>query len=77
MNEPMYVDFNNSDALGRVRLNSAGTIRDLSRLGLTLAEGLVTQVSDRELVFTATVTWSTEEDAWVVVLGEELGVAID
>jgi len=36
----VWVDFNNSDAEGRVRLNCIGTIDDLSHQGIVLREGL-------------------------------------
>jgi hypothetical protein len=45
MNGPrVYADFNNADPKGRLRLNCAGTIADLSRLGVQLREGLVLTV---------------------------------
>lgn len=45
MNGPrVYADFNNADPEGRLRLNCAGTIADLSHLGLQLREGLVLTV---------------------------------
>jgi hypothetical protein len=36
----IYADFQNLDDANRLRLNSAGTLDDLSRLGIELCEGL-------------------------------------
>ena len=34
----VYADFHNADAEGRLRLNTIGTIRDLSRQNITLRD---------------------------------------
>jgi hypothetical protein len=36
----VYADFQNADPAGRLRLNCAGTVRDLARQGVELREGL-------------------------------------
>src|SRR5262245_52271433 len=40
MTPRVYADFHNLDDENRVRLNTQGTVQDLARLGLRLAEGL-------------------------------------
>jgi hypothetical protein len=40
MDPLVYADLHNADPAGRVRLNTTGTLEDLARQGLTLAEGL-------------------------------------
>ena len=42
----VYADFNNADAKGRVRLNCAGTARDLARNGFKLSPGAVVMLYD-------------------------------
>lgn len=62
------VDFQNSDRLGRVRLNTVGTLRDLSTLGIVLREGLKVSLYCMELEGEGTVTYSTEEHLWVAAV---------
>ena len=64
-NPLVYVDFNNADANGRIRLNCVGTIRDLARLGVRLADGLPLTVRDDDLQADAVVAYSAEERIWV------------
>jgi hypothetical protein len=61
----VFVDFQNSDRQGRVRLNSVGTIQDLNRLGITLREGTEMLLHCLELEFEGTATYSAEEGLWV------------
>jgi hypothetical protein len=70
MKEPMEkprvsIDFQNSDQKGRVRLNTVGTIQDLSRLGIVLREGLEIVLYCLELEADGRVTYSEEESLWV------------
>jgi hypothetical protein len=58
-------DFNNADALGRVRLNTVGTVEDLGRLGLRLADGLRVTLHDDDLEADAEVVYSADEKIWV------------
>ncbi len=76
----IYADFQNADALGRVRLNTAGTLHDLSRLRVQLREGLeLTIYSDDadeaghsiELVVGGIATYSTAENCWLAVIDWE------
>lgn len=64
----VYADFNNSDALGRLRLNIAGAVEDIRRQGLTLRNGLRLVLSDGDLEADATVVFSTTEGIWVGVI---------
>jgi hypothetical protein len=70
----VYADFNNADAAGRVRLNTVGTVEDLGRQQLVLAEGLrLTLYTDDDdaadgLRADAVVTRSAEDAAWVAVV---------
>lgn len=61
----VFVDFQNSDRQGRVRLNSVGTIQDLNRLGITLREGTEMLLYCLELETEGTATYSVEEGLWV------------
>jgi hypothetical protein len=61
----VFVDFNNSDRQGRVRLNCVGTVQDLNRLGIILREGTEMLLSCVELEIEGIATYSTEEGLWV------------
>lgn len=61
----IFADFNNSDALGRLRLTCVGTIEDLSRSGTVLREGLQVLVYDGDLEAVGTVRYSEDEHIWV------------
>ena len=67
----VFVDFQNSDRQGRVRLNSVGTIQDLSRLGIILREGTEMLLFCLELEIEGTATYSIEEGLWVAKLDSE------
>lgn len=60
----LYADFNNADELGRVRLNGAGTLRDLARFGVPLSEGLALTVHDEELAADGVAEYSPAEKVW-------------
>jgi hypothetical protein len=64
----IFADFQNSDKLGRVRLNTVGTIHDLNRLGLVLHEGDELTLSSFELEVAGKVTYSAEECIWVATI---------
>ena len=64
----LFVDFNNSDPLGRVRLNTVGTLKDLNRLGIILREGARIVLSSLELEADGIVTYSKEEGLWVAMV---------
>ena len=61
----VYADFQNADAEGRIRLNTMGTLDDLSRLGFSLASGATLTLSDGELAADAVVEFSQQEQIWV------------
>jgi hypothetical protein len=65
MRPHIYADFNNADAQGRLRLNCAGTVADIARMGFQLAEGMKVRVHDEELEADADVHYSVEEQIWV------------
>lgn len=73
----VYVDFQNADAQGRLRLNSSGTIEDLSRQHIELRQGMTLQLySDDvneqggpdELRVAGRVEYSADEQTWVAVI---------
>lgn len=73
----IYADFQNADALGRVRLNCVGTVNDLSRQQVQLRDGLdVVLFSDDadehgnagRLIVEGTVTYSQDEQCWVATI---------
>jgi hypothetical protein len=70
----LYADFQNLDDENRIRLNTVGTLRDLSRLGIELAVGmeitLYTDDADEsgqpdDLMVDATVQYSSNDNNWV------------
>lgn len=76
-NPKIYADFHNADARGRIRLNTTGTVEDLSAKGIELREGLaITLYSDDadangnldELLGDGTVTYSADEGCWVAAI---------
>jgi hypothetical protein len=64
----VFADFHNADASGRLRLNCAGTLHDLARLGVTLAPQLRLRLCSEELEADGTVEFSAEEKLWVAVI---------
>jgi hypothetical protein len=72
MSRPLvYADFHNADAEGRLRLNTVGTIRDLSRQNITLRDGLSLTLHDEELEADGEVRFSPEEHVWVAAIDWE------
>ncbi len=63
--QSIYADFNNADVEGRVRLNCAGTLRDLARLGVRLWDGMPLIIHDEELAADAEAVYSPNEAIWV------------
>jgi hypothetical protein len=62
----IFADFNNVDKLGRVRLNTAGTMEDIDKNRIVLKDGLQVILDDNdEFNYLATVEFSQEEDIWV------------
>jgi hypothetical protein len=64
MKAPIFVDFHNLDLLGRVRLNTAGTIADLNRTGLRLTQGIELLLVSDEWKGEGTAEYSQEEQLW-------------
>ena len=73
----VFVDFQNADAQGRLRLNCAGTLDDLSTQKIELKEGMSLalyedDVSDTgepdEILVQGTAAYSKEEGCWVAVI---------
>lgn len=62
----LYADFNNADSKGRIRLNGAGTLKDLAKLGLRLQDGLMITVHDEELTADGEAIYSELESVWTV-----------
>lgn len=64
----IYADFQNADPLGRVRLNCAGTIRDLADQGVQLLEDIQIEIYSEDLATPAEVQYSREEGVWVALI---------
>lgn len=65
MSKPIiHADFNNADQDGRLRLNCVGSISDLARAGVKLADGMELVLHDEELEADGIVQFSSE-DGWV------------
>lgn len=60
----IYVDFQNADEDGFVRLNTNGTLADLEKAQLSLVDGLPLFLSDGELTAKATVREPGLEGVW-------------
>lgn len=60
----IYAYLNDCDPEGFVRLNSVGTIEDLSKQGIVLAEGLRLRVSDGDLSAEIVVHRPGNEGIW-------------
>lgn len=70
MSKPiLFADFNNADVKGRLRLNCAGTTRDLAEQKLNLEPGLRVILYDGdELEADGEVQFSADENIWVAVI---------
>jgi hypothetical protein len=73
----VYADFQNADPHGRLRLNCAGTVEDLSEQQVELREGLLLtlysdDVDDKgaldELLVEGMASYSVEEHCWVAAI---------
>ena len=60
----LWVDFQNTDRHGSVRLNCVGTTEELNRLGLVLREGLELVLYCLELEADGVAHYSQEEGLW-------------
>ena len=62
----LFVDFNNADLHGRVRLNTNQTFADIDILKLELKEGMQVFLDDEDRLATiGHLTYSDEENTWV------------
>ena len=62
----IYVDFNNADPSGRLRLNCRGTVDALRQHKIRLQEGMILHLTDEEeLEAQGVVTYSKKENIWV------------
>ena len=68
MRIPLYADFHNADERGRVRLNVAGTFKDLERAGIALAPGISLLLYDEETEVEGSAEYSDETGIWVAVV---------
>lgn len=60
----VYADFQNADTLGRVRLNSRGTLDDLNEQRVTLVEGMNLVLYSDDLEVDGEVHRSPDEGDW-------------
>jgi hypothetical protein len=67
----VFVDFQNADRHGRVRLNTVGTLQDLNHLGITLREGTEMLLYCLEFEIEGTATYSAEEGLWVAKVNSD------
>jgi hypothetical protein len=61
----IFADFHNADPQGRLRLNSIGTVEDLSRQQVSLVDGLAAIFHSEDVEADGTVRYSGEENFWV------------
>jgi len=62
----IFVDFNNVDSLGRVRLNTVGSIKDIKNKKIRLENNLKLVIDDDDgLKALAIIEYSEEENIWV------------
>ena len=64
----IFADFHNADEHGRIRLNSVGTISDLSRQSIKLQDGQLLTLYSEDLEADGEVQYSEEENLWVAVI---------
>ncbi|MET3503510.1 hypothetical protein ABIC45_005147 [Mucilaginibacter rubeus] len=64
--ESIFVDFNNADVEGRVRLNAQGTLANIKAQNIELSNGLRLILDDeQELKAIGIVQFSENENIWV------------
>jgi hypothetical protein len=63
----IYVDFQNCDSLGRVRLNTVSTVKDVKQLAIELQKGLAVHLYCMELEADGIVDYSQEANMWVAI----------
>ena len=69
----LFVDFNNADKLGRVRLNTNGTFADIDRLNIELKENMQVLLNDDDTLTTiGIIKYSSEEKIWVAEINRNI-----
>jgi len=63
--EPFFADFGNSDVDGAIRLITNGTLAEIARLGLSLAEGQRVWLTDNDIEVIATISF--RDGKWVAI----------
>jgi hypothetical protein len=66
----VYADFNNCDAQGRIRLNTAGSIDDMETQNIRLSDGMILAIYSEDLEATG-VARELAEGGWGVELDWE------
>lgn len=62
----LFVDFNNADVEGRIRLNTNGTFKDIKENNIELKDGLEVLLDDNEeFKIYGIVEFSKDENIWV------------
>ena len=62
----IFADFNNADSIGRVRLTTNGTLRDLQNANIVLRKGMEVLLDDEDsLTAEGKIEYSEEEKIWV------------
>jgi len=64
----VYADFQNADEQGRIRLNTRGTLDDLSRQRVTLSDGLLLIIYSEDVEADAEVRFSSPENVWTAIV---------
>ena len=64
----VFADFHNADAKGRLRLNCAGTMEDLTCQKIVLKEGQSLILYSEDLEVDGIVRYSQKENLWVAVI---------
>ena len=64
----VFVDFQNAAPQGRLRLNSLGTVEDLTRQGIDLRDDQWLTLYSEDVEADGQVRYSGEENLWVAVI---------
>ncbi len=68
----IFVDFNNADSNGRIRLNTNGTLSDIEKYKIELLEGREILIfDDDEFEAIGVLKFSPEENIWLAELDWE------
>jgi hypothetical protein len=64
----VFVDFDNANAQGCLRLNCIGTIEDLTLQKIELKDGQLLKLYSEDIEVDGTVRYSPTENLWVAVI---------